>query len=257
MVEILFRKNKSNLKEFEAACKYFKVKTNRTDMCYANILPRYSALPFYDELYDDVLYEHSMLVNSIEGFNYIANFEYYYDIRDFTFKTWFDIYDVPDIPLVIKGVTNSKKFQWDTHMFCKDKQDAIQKTSLLQQDSMICDQPIIYRKYEKLKTFEIGINGLPFTNEWRFFYYKDKLIDYEYYWTIADKPELATISTAAILMVQNVANIVSKKNNFFSIDVAEIETGGWKIVEINSGEQSGLQSINPDSFYKNLRKALE
>ena len=255
MYKILFRKNNSNLDEFKTASKYFDVTTLRTEANDCTVIPRYSALPFYDELCADFWNLNSNVINCVNNFNYIAKFEYYEDIKDFTFKTWFDTTNIPeDIPLVIKGVTNSKKFYWNTHMYCSNKNDAIKKTFLLQEDSMICDQSIIYRKYEKLKTFEIGINGLPFTNEWRFFYYKNQLIDYGYYWVIADKPELATISESAKSMVQDVADIISNRNNFFSIDVAELETGEWKIVEVNSGEMSGLQSINPETFYRNLRQ---
>lgn len=254
MFKLLFRKNNSNIEEFEIANKYFNVATIRTELSNCTVIPRYSALPFYNELYGDLYNLNSNLLNCIDNFNYIANFEYYNDIKKYTFKTWFDPIDIPDIPMIIKGATNSKKFQWNTHMYCTNKIDAIKKSSLLLQDSMISDQKIIFRKFEKLRTFEIGINGLPFTNEWRFFYYKNKLIDYGYYWIIADKPELATISNSAIKLVQTIANIISNKNNFFSIDIAELETGKWKIVEINSGEQSGLQSIDTNNFYKNLRQ---
>lgn len=257
MYKILFRKNNSNKEEFEIARKYFNLTTLRTEANNCTVIPRYSALPFYSELYADLWNLNSHVVNCVNNFNYIANFEYYDDIKDFTFQTWFDSYNVPNnIPLVVKGVTNSKKFYWDSQMYCNNREDAFKKVAILRQDSMIGDQQIIYRKYQKLKTFEIGINGLPFTNEWRFFYYKNQLIDYGYYWVIADKPELATITESAKSIVQNVADIISKRNNFFSIDIAELDTGEWIVVEINSGEMSGLQSIDPDNFYKNLRNII-
>lgn len=52
---------------------------------------------------------------------------------------------------------------------------------------MIGQQEILYREYIPLETFDVAIGGCPITNEWRFFCYKDKILSWGYYWSIADQ----------------------------------------------------------------------
>lgn len=258
-MKILFRKGLAEDGEFEAASKYFDVIESRVDVGNDLIIPRYSALPYYNELERDVQKVGGTLINSNRQHKWVADFEWYEHLRKFTFDTWdsASIYKAPpNIRYVVKGKTNSRKWQWNTKMFAANRMEAVRIGADLYSDGLIGYQGIIYRRYEPLKVLEEGVNGLNFTNEYRLFFYKTSLIDASYYWSIAANPP-ENVPGSAIDFASKLANIVSKHTNFFVLDVAERESGGWVLVEINCGTMSGLSLIEPDNFYKNLKLAVD
>jgi len=255
---VLYRTlDRSTKDEIKIAEKYFRVTDSRVHLENKLVIARYCALPFYKELETDLHYQNSELLNSYHEHNYIADFNYYYDLIEHTPKTWFnDMRYVPKDagPFVLKGKTNSRKFQWDTKMYAEDFPAATKLMCELLQDPLVENQGIIIRKFEKLKTYEIGLNGLPFTNEWRFFFYKKTLLSYGYYWSIAENK--GEFSDEAMHLAQKIANTVSFHTNFFVLDLAQKETGEWILIEMNDGQMSGLSDNEPDVLYSNLKKAL-
>ncbi len=265
---ILFRKDFNFDNEMEIASKYFDVYTSRTVIPKNSlVIGRYSCLPYYHELVEDLRFNNSQLINGLYEHQYIANFDYYYDVEKMTFPTWFNLSDMPmskrDKPIVLKGKTNSKKFQWKTHMFAENFQKAVHMSAELLNDPFIGPQGLIYREYIPLETFEIGVNDIPMTNEWRLFFYKNQLITYAYYWgilddlTIIDKIKQDFIDNG-IKFAQSVAKEISEFTNFFVLDVAKTQDGKWILVEVNDGQQSGLNGmINPEELYSNLSKQFD
>ncbi len=259
---ILFRQNRDNYKEceFEIASKYFNVVETRAKIPNNSIvIGRYSVLPYFRELEKDVIDLGSVLINSSKQFEWIEQFKYYNALSEFTFKTWFNGSDIPDdeTKFIVKGVTNSRKSHFNTKMFAPTKRDANLIATELQADGLIGQQDIIFREYIPLKTFEISMNGLPITNEFRFFFYKTNLLSFGYYWANADHPEYGTIDEDGLAFAHKVAEIASKYNNFFVVDIAEKESGGWILVELNAGEMSGISMNNPEELYSNLAKCFE
>ena len=53
-----------------------------------------------------------------------------------------------------------------------------------------------------------------------------------------------------------IANIVKSKTRFYAIDIARKADGGLICVELNCGTMSGLSTIQPDDFYKNLKRIV-
>ena len=140
-----------NLEEYQVANKYFDVYANRTEIPFDSlVIGRYSVLPYYDELEKDLFFRNSTLINSYKEHLFIANFHYYEYISDLTPQTWFE-YEFYKCeyngPFVVKGLTNSRKHQWNTHMFAKNKIEALHIASKLANDPLIGQQGIIYRKY--------------------------------------------------------------------------------------------------------------
>ncbi len=263
---ILFRECLAEEGEHKAAKRYFNVVHNRSDIFgHAQnnpkplIIPRYSALPYYKEMEYDIGSEGGYLVNTWEQFNWIANFEWYEvpELRENTFETWDDcnFCDAPEGPYIVKGRANSKKEQWSKLMFSPNKHRAGEIGCELHNDTYIGCQGIIYRKYEKLRTLEVGMWDLPITYEFRFFYYKNQLLGAAYYWSIAEKTDYE-VPEDLWEFAEYLANIISKYNNFFAIDIAKKESGEWVLTEINSGEMSGLSEINPYLFYKRLKEVI-
>lgn len=257
---ILFRKDISTEKEMEIASKYFEVYESRVLCGGSNVICRYSALPYYKELEDDLKLNSCKMVNSYKQHVWISDFSWYYDLNAVTPLTWFD-YNFHcatyEGPFVVKCKTNSKKHQWNTLMYAEDKKTAYNIAKQLRNDLYLSQQGVVYREYVPLKTFEVGLNGLRFTNEWRFFFYKEMLLTYGYYWSMANDLSKAYLTEDGYRLAMDCARCVSKKCNFFVLDIAEREAGGWILIEINDGQMSGLSECNPDVLYSSLKDACE
>jgi hypothetical protein len=95
------------------------------------VIPRYSCLPFYKELENDLAFNGSKLLNSHEQHRYIADMQNWYeDLKDYTPKTWRDVTSVPLTergPFVVKGETNSKKNLWE-HSYVRRRQGLSRKS---------------------------------------------------------------------------------------------------------------------------------
>lgn len=244
--------------EFTAALEYMKVETSRCVCKDTTVFGRYSVLPYYEDLEQDLNWMGSRLINSHEQHRWIANFDYYNELSEYTFQSWTERqfpYSTYEGPFVVKGMTNSKKHNWNSMMFAKDRREAVEVAIKLRQDELIGRQKLIYRKYTPLVTYEMGLNGLAFTNEWRFFFLGKKLIAHGYYWSEAEDVETPRLSEEGLVFAQEVANIASEHVNFFVLDIGEKQEGGWVLVEINDAQMAGLSLIDPHMFYRGLNEA--
>lgn len=226
------------------------------------VIGRYSVLPFYQELEDELRINNSRLINMHEQHLFISKMQYYNMIKSYTPETWFNkgYQNVPDSNTgwIVKGETNSKKFQWNTHMFASNRDELKQVMNNLLEDSFISSQNLIIRKYVPLVKLDEGLNGLQFTKEYRLFYYKNQYIDGSFYWSnMENAHKYNKVPNEALSIGNKVSNILSKYVNFYVIDVAETQSGEWIVIEVNDGQMSGLSMINPTNFYINLKeKAL-
>lgn len=259
---ILFRKSLAEENELEIAKKYFIVEESRMNLPFNNlIIPRYSALPYYKELEYDVKALRGSLINSYEQHLFVADIgNWYPELVEFTPRTWFNLakaFEDSKGPWILKGRTNSRKNLWKTHMYATTQKEATEVFYRLMDDSLIGDQGVVIREFEKFVTWDEGIGGLPVTKEFRIFMYKDKVLAKGFYW--ATHPEVIEKwqpNTNGIPddLVRSIAKIVSPQINFWVMDVAQREDGTWRLVELNDGQMSGLSFINPDKLYYNLAK---
>lgn len=271
---ILMRDGYGEKEEKEIAKKYFEVTDSRVNLSNRLVVGRYSVLPFYRELENDLKSQGSKLINSHLDHSYIANFDYYHDLNEFpigkdqdnkklylTPESCFELSKIPEWEhgYVVKGKTNSRKHQWNGKMFVKTKKEAIELALELElNDPLVRDQGFVVRKFEPLKVFEYGINGLPFSNEWRCFFYKEKLLTVGYYWTQAQNiPKKDALPKEAYQVAQEAAKILSQRVDFFVVDIAETQSGRWIVIEVNDGQMSGLSDNSADDLYKNLAEALD
>ena len=265
MATILYRKSPDIdwESEIKAATPFFTCINNRTLCKNDLVIGRYSVLPFYKELEQDLSYNGCKLINSYAQHQYIANMDWYEDLYPkFTMHSWFaDYHEFPtdeEFPVIVKGRTNSRKHRWNQDFYAANKSDAISIMSRLMDDPLIHDQGIVYRKYVPLHTFGIGINGVRWSNEWRFFFYKDTLLSCGYYWSSAE-PEIvakAVLSPDCVAFAQKCAKVLAKKLNFYVVDVAEKKEGGFILIEVNDAQQSGLSECIADNIYRNLNECL-
>lgn len=258
---VLYRQDRldpDQFREIEAAQDHFAVVHERARCSRQLVIGRYSVLPFYRELEADLAFNGCRLINSFAQHDYVASFSYYHDVADLTFETWNCLAECGSAgPFVIKGRTNSRKHQWSTHMFAETRTDAVRVIGELNNDSMIGRQGLVIRKYEPLVTYEIGVGGMPFTNEWRFFFFREHLLSHGFYWSLMDQPGLACCTEAMIKFAKDAAWRIKDHVNFFVLDVAEKAAGGFVLVEVNDGQMSGLSLNDPAVLWGNLAKILK
>jgi len=259
---IFFRPELAFSDELEAATRYFEVIGRRTSVPPNSlIIPRYSALPYNRELCEDIVAMGGEPINTYQQHCYVADMRNWYQhLSDVTPRTWFSIDQLPDKgPFVLKGATNSKKHEWNTHMFAADKRTAIEVCGRLNADGHIGHQHIYARQYVPLMRLEEGLNGLPISEEYRFFILDGQIVDSGFYWS-SHSQDLGREYDPRIevpkAFIEEIVARISKHIRFFVVDVARTEDGRWIVVELNDGQQSGLCDIAPSRFYKSLLKIL-
>lgn len=265
---ILFRKSLVEKEELDVAKKYFSTTFNRTAVGLDDlIIGRYSCLPYYKELESDLKIVGAKLINSFQEHQYVADLQNWYDnFENITPKTWFRLEDVPKNeigPFVLKGETNSRKFEWDSHMFAENRNKATDVYIRLQQDGLIGFQKIYIRKYIPLKTYyqKDVPHNLPITKEFRFFILDNKVLAGGYYWTnyvdqLTEDGHLPDPREVPEALLQDVIKRVDGRIRFYVVDVAQDIFERWWVIELNDGQMSGLCNVNPETLYKNLLENL-
>lgn len=218
---------------------------------------RYSVLPFYKELEQELLSKNSYLINSYNQHKFISDMEWYHILKDVTPKSYFN-HGYMNVPSsehgwIVKGLTNSRKFLWNTHMYAYDRYKLKNVINNLMDDTLIGEQGLVIREYIPLKILEHGVNGLNFTHEYRYFFLYGKLIERGFYWGCAENP-IDNIPEICDDLAYEVANRLKKYVNFFVVDVAETKRNGAIVIEINDGQMSGLSTIDPFNFYNKIRE---
>lgn len=261
--QVYFRSNADTRDEYRECSRSFNTVPARTmlEQSGGTVICRYSALPFNRELEQDLHVMGLQPINTADQHSYIANMDWLDTLGEITFPTWTRLIDIPgDFPLVVKGRTNSRKFEWSTRMYAPTRRRAAEIAADLYNDPVIGSQGIVFRKYIPLRTFEIGINDMPMTNEWRCFFYKNILVDADFYWSIVD--DLNVVDRNLFLreglpLAQRAANLLCEHADFFVVDVAQGADGQWWVVEVNDAQMSGLSLIPETRFYANLKQVLE
>lgn len=263
---ILYRESEfyHNPGELEAAETHFFCTPSR--MCIKSgdlVIGRYSLLPYYEEQERDIEIAGARLINSWRQHKWIADVGSWAceggALEGITPRTWTCLEDVPDgIQLVLKGQTNSKKFLWNSSMHAVDKAAAMKVYCKLLDDTLISQQQIYIREYVPLKRLATGFHGLPISKEFRVFVCYGEIVSSGFYWSshVADLDNVPKTSEIPMDFLVPAIKAVSRHANFFAIDVAQKDDGGWVVIEINDGGMSGLSENDPAELYKNLKRVV-
>lgn len=225
------------------------------------VVGRYSVLPYYRELEEDLIANGSCLVNSYRQHAWIADLrEWSQDLHGLTPKTWFDLSQIPEEgPFVLKGATNSRKFEWNTHMFARNKKEAIEVYRRLSQDGLVGEQDICIREYVPLRKLAEGFNGLPISEEYRFFILDGEVLSGAFYWSshVDDLTETPRCDRVPQTFLTEVIDRIGFNARFVVVDIGIKADGEPIVIELNDGQMSGLSENNPDILYQNLKKVLD
>ena len=239
----------------------FDVRINRCLITSKSlVIGRYSVLPFYKELEEDLAVSGSRLINSFHEHCFAAQMDNWVSaLGDLTPETWYRLEDVPEhAQVVVKGETNSRKFEWDTMMFASDRRAAGEVASRLVRDPIIGSQRICFRRYVPLKRLATGLNGLPITEEFRVFVLNGTPLCSAFYWSshIGDLDVLPQSNTIPPNFLKKVTDRMGLNIPFYAVDVARTEYGDWIVIEINDGQMSGLSMNDPFQLYSNILNIL-
>ncbi len=245
--------------ELQACYKYFGFPNtfSSRSLVLSNdlVIPRYSSLPFYRELENDVKLKGARLINSYDQHQFCADIHEWYRIfENYTPKMYDSVWsELPkDKFFVLKGKTNSRKHNWNTKMFAKGRSEVVEVARRLYDDEFIAEQGLAVREYVPLVTFAEGINGLPITEEYRCFFYKHNLLATGFYWGNYEefsKP----IPQDGLKFAKSMGSKAGDFSNFYCIDIARTQSGEWIVIELNCGTMSGLGLIDPETFYMALK----
>jgi hypothetical protein len=251
--------------ELEAAAWHFDVVPSRMNICEGDlVIGRYSVLPFYRELEHDIDYIGAKLINTYEQHLYVADLQNWVaDLGDMTPQTWSRLEDIPEQgPFVLKGATNSMKFQWRTHMYATTRRDAFGVYDRLCDDGLISQQQIYIRRFVPLHTYYEDIVGLPVTKEFRFFICDEKVLCGAYYWSnhaeeLEERGLLPNVAEVPQDFLEKVMRKIGRKIRFYVVDIAQTADGDWIVIELNDGQMSGLSMNDPKVLYGHLAAHLK
>lgn len=262
---VLMRASLGEAQEQSRCSKYIPTVSFRSEIPADSIvIGRYSVLPYYDELSQELALRNSRLVHDYRAHQWIADVESWACgvLEGMTPQTWTRWDSLPaNTSFVVKGRTNSRKHQWATHMFAQSRSDVPTVAMRLLDDTLIRDQGLVVREYVPLRQLSEGINGLPVTNEWRTFWLVDgagepRLLAYGFYWQ-GSHPEVASkaiwTSEAAQMASEAARRVAACGPRFFVLDMAETQAGSWIVVEVNDGQMSGLSGCDADTLYRGIR----
>lgn len=273
---ILFRKDRDTEEEFSICSEYLKTYSSRSQIPSGSlVIGRYSVLPFYKELEEDLVYNGSKLINSYRQHRYIADLSnWYQDFADITPTTWFRLEDVPKTigSVVLKGETNSMKYNWTTHMFANNYKEMLAVYRNLEKDSLVGQQNICIREYIPLRTLRKDLaGGFPVTEEYRFFIFNKKVVASGFYWSshydlLEDKTLNLSPDNVPKEFIKEIIERVGSNTNAFVVDVAKTNImynglynkhPGWIVVELNDFSMSGLSECDPRLLYSNIKESFK
>lgn len=254
----------------------------------STVFARYGTVPYPFELEAELRERGSKCINpatatqSIAGFGWYRLFE---EARIPTPKTWFEWDDFSTLPegrYVAKGRANSRKWDWDTHMYADTVAEVVEVRKRLYDDPFIAEQGLAVRRFVDFESYGKDVRGMPVTNEWRVFCLNGEHVASGFYWANwvdelkerrpnmdwdnvpSEAVECAVRAAKALpypFVAIDVARVsaasygLSDANSAPEVDSALMWDGGWMVVEVNDGCMSGLCTIEPEAFYLALRKA--
>jgi len=155
-------------------------------------------------------------------------------------------------PVFVKGVAKSNK---DKGWKAVTASNADELESILQEtfeNSYRTRGKVIIRELVKLKTVATDPKGFPIGREYRAFVYQQEILEMGFYWD--DYNDTYSLSKDDKHNIRHLVQETTRRIDvpFMSVDVAQLETDEWIVIEIGDGQFSGLSQISPIKLWKQL-----
>jgi ATP-grasp domain, R2K clade family 3 len=146
-------------------------------------------------------------------------------------------------PLFIKGAIQSRKRQGWKACVADNHEELLNLTEWLLTLKYGSRGRVIVRRLVSLRSTCKAPNGFPMGREFRVFLYNNQVLEHGYYWDT--KNELSKLSTQEEKTVLDLAVLASTCLNvpYISIDIGQLATGEWIVIEVGDAQFAGLSHI--------------
>jgi hypothetical protein len=76
------------------------------------------------------------------------------------------------------------------------------------------------------------------------------------YWAVGDCVSQARFDDAGFRLAARIAQIVARFTSFYTLDMAETESGDWILIEINDAQMAAPSEHDLDKLYGKLKEVL-
>ena len=222
----------------------------------------YIPLPeHYNDLYNAALSKNIRLINSPEEYRTAMEFDKYYPlIENLTFNSGvFDSLEEIEkqknsieYPLFIKGTVQSLKSKGIEACVANNSDELLKiskKIFSLKRRSL---GKVIVREYKPLRHIRKTGLGFPIGREYRVFMYKNRIIEFGYYWE--DTDELSELNPVEQKEIFSLCERVSKAVDvpYLSIDIGQKEDKEWIVIELGDAQFSGTSQMPLNTLWNKL-----
>lgn len=215
----------------------------------------------YEAIYQAALKKNVHLVNTPQQFQTAMEFDKFYPlIEHLTPKSVVleannsidTVINKFDFPVFVKGTVKSNKDKGWSAVVAQNEEELKQLIEAHLQNNYRSKGKVIVRELVSLKKLAQDPNGFPISREYRVFVYKGEVLDYGFYW---DEYEDESISTKELeLAIKKIVSKVTEqvKVPFFSLDIGQLSSGEWIVIELGDGQFSGLSQIPLLRFWSKI-----
>jgi hypothetical protein len=206
----------------------------------------------YQAIYNAAIKKNIYLVNTPTEHQRAMEFDQFYPLLDDLTAKSLIIDDVNSLskvqaelgfPVFVKGAVKSNKEKGLSAVIAANLEELTSLAVSILKSSYRARGKVIVRELLKLKTVTTDAKAFPISREYRAFVYKGKILSFGFYWeeynedTILKKDEKEAFSR----LIEEVARRVNVP--FLTIDVAQLESGEWKLIEIGDAQFCGLSQV--------------
>lgn len=206
----------------------------------------------YSALYNAALAKGIFLVNTPAQHQLVTEFDHFYPLLKGNTPESIIVDSVADVqrvserlgfPVFVKGLVKSKKESgWQACVAGNESELETIVVDLLNYPAYTRGQ-VVVRKLVPLRRLSSSYHQFPITREYRVFLYKQEVLGYGFYWD--EQIESAHLGDQEAQAMLQLAKAASQQLQvpFLAIDVGQLETGEWIVIEVGDGQFSGLSGI--------------
>lgn len=225
---------------------------------------RIGAFEDYPTLYQNLETEGITLINSPDQHKRADELPAWYDrLEGATPESiWFD--GKPDIdaiertlgwPVFVKGARQTHGHQ-RRQCIANDRDELTRLLDFYDRDPMLRWQTPVFRRFVRLRPLPSSVTSPPPERvqgsfEIRTFWWKGHLVGEGAYWW---QDERYSPSESERIALRSVASAAAAKMDvpFLVIDVGQLESGAWIVIECNDAQESGHAGISPHLLWQNI-----
>lgn len=282
VLKIYFKQHSSFKEEQDIASKYFQIADCRTALnghtSSIPIIAKYSVANGYKEYCKDLKNLGLIPINSPIQSEWSSKIScWYHDLYQFTPQTWFNPFENPIIrnilkdhngPFFVRYDTKSKRELWKTHAYAADFKSLIDMSQRLTEDYKFDNEIVAVREFKQFKTYSSkndniyrSFSGQPIIKEFRIHRLLKQELCRHFYWEPFQEEienEHGSIHSCDVPTewLKQVTDIADSYSNFYALDIAQLPSGEWMVIEINEGQQAGIHTDYLDLYYNKMNSIL-